>query len=332
MARALFRSGASHLLSQLPERDTFLVLNYHRIGNADEDLFDRGVFSATADEFDDQIAYLKKHVSLLTLEEALSFVDGTSKDKTRRCRVLVTFDDGYLDNYNSAFPILRSHGVQGVFFLVTSMVGSCHVPWWDQIAYLLKTARRRRFSLHYPTDLIIDLDANGLGETMDAVLKAYKRPENSDPARFMRELAEETKGDEPSGTFRRFLNWDEAREMSRGGMAMGSHTHSHPVLSQLSPDRQCGELSESRAILEQQLGIAVDALAYPVGHKASFSAQTQRVAQEAGYRVAFSHYGGANMRGRTSPFDVKRTKIVSQSASRFRVQTAVGRFTGSYWP
>jgi peptidoglycan/xylan/chitin deacetylase (PgdA/CDA1 family) len=332
LARALFRSGASFLLSQLPERDTLLVLNYHRIGNADEDLFDRGVFSATAEQFNDQIAYLKQHVSLLTLEEALSFVDGTGTDKARRCRVLITFDDGYLDNYNIAFPILRSNGVQGVFFLVTSMVGSCDVPWWDRIAYQLKTARRRRFSLSYPAELVVDMDKNGLGEALDAVLKAYKRPENSDPARFMRELAEETKGNEPPGTLRRFLNWDEAREMSRGGMAIGSHTHSHPVLSQLDPDQQFEELSESRAIIKEQLGIAADALAYPVGHKASFSARTQRIAQEAGYRIAFSHHGGANMQGRTSPYDVKRTKIMSQSSNRFRVQTAVGRLTGSYWP
>jgi peptidoglycan/xylan/chitin deacetylase (PgdA/CDA1 family) len=76
--------------------------------------------------------------------------------------VLITFDDGYLDNYEIAFPILRSHVVQGVFFLATSMVGSCQVPWWDHIAYLMKTARRRRFSLRYPADLAVDIDRERL--------------------------------------------------------------------------------------------------------------------------------------------------------------------------
>ena len=332
LARGLLWSGASFLLSQLPVRDSLLVLNYHRLGNAEDDLFDPGVFSATAEEFDNQIAYLKRRLSLVTLEEALAYIDGTIKEKTRRCRVLMTFDDGYLDNYEIAYPILRSHGAQGVFFLATSMVGSCELPWWDRIAYLVKTARSRRFSLSYPAKLAIDIDKSGLPKSLNAILKSFKQPYNCDPARFVRELAEESKGDDPPRTTRRFLNWDEAREMRIGGMAIGSHTHSHTVLSQLEPDRQYEELSMSRVILKEQLGFEADALAYPVGRKTSFTSRTQILVRDAGYRAAFSSYGGTNVHGKTSPYNVKRTKMMGQSWSRFRVRTAVCRSTGSYWP
>ena len=85
-------------------------------------------------------------------------------------------------------------------------------------------------------DLAVDIDRNGLTESLTAVLRSYKKPENSDQARFLRELAEETKGEDPPETLRRFLNWDEAKEMILGGMAIGSHTHSHRVLSQLEPE------------------------------------------------------------------------------------------------
>ena len=332
LARGLLWSGASFLLSRLPARDSLLILNYHRIGNPDDDLFDPGVFDATADQFNNQLSYLKRHVSLVTLEEALAFVDGTLKEKASRCRVLITFDDGYLDNYDIAYPILRSHGVQGVFFLVTSIVGSCHVPWWDHIAYLMKTARRRRFSLRYPGDLVVAIDENGLTESLRAVLSSFKRPDNSDPSRFIRELAEETKAEDLPGTLRRFLNWDEAREMARGGMAIGSHTHSHSVLSQLEPDQQCEELSNPRRILKEQLGVEADALAYPVGGRASFTQQTQQLARDAGYRAAFSFYGGTNLPGTTSPYDVARIGKGDQSWNRFKVQTTVCRFAGNYWP
>lgn len=332
LARGLLWSGASLLLSRLPARDSLLVLNYHRIGNAEEDLFDPGVFSATAEEFDNQIAYLKRRLSLVTLDEALAFAAGAIKEKTRRCRVLITFDDGYLDNYEIAFPILRSHGAHGVFFLATGMVGSCELPWWDRIAYLVKTARRRRFSLRYPAGLAVDLDQAGLAESLRNILRLYKMPDNTDPARFMQELAEEGQGKDVPATLRRFLNWEEAREMIAGGMAIGSHTHAHHVLSQLQPERQCEELSHSRSILKEQLGVEVDVLAYPVGGRSSFTAQTQKLAQEAGYRAAFSFYGGTNLPGKTNPFDVNRIGIGGQSRSRFRVQTSVCRFTGSYWP
>jgi hypothetical protein len=126
LARGFLWSGASFLLSQLPARDSLLVLNYHRIGNPDDDLFDPGIFSATAEEFGDQIAHLKRYLSPVTLEEALAFAAGTLKDKARRCRVLITLDDGYLDNYSIAYPILRSHGIQGTGWLLpASLVGPC---------------------------------------------------------------------------------------------------------------------------------------------------------------------------------------------------------------
>ena len=246
--------------------------------------------------------------------------------------MLITFDDGYLDNYDVAYPILRSHGVQGVFFLVTSMVGSCHVPWWDHIAYLVKAARRRQFSLRYPADLAVDVDRGGLTESLRAILKLFKRPGNSDPVRFLRELQEKTQGNGPPETLRRFLNWDEAREMLGGGMAIGSHTHSHQVLSQLEPNQQREELVKSRSILKDQLFIDADVLAYPVGARTSFTYQTQEIAREAGYRAALSFYGGTNLPGKTSRYDVRRTGVDNQSWERFRVQTAVYRFAGKYWP
>ena len=165
--------------------------------------------------------------------------------------MLITFDDGYRDNYDLAYPILRSHGVQGVFFLATSVVGSCAVPWWDRIAWLMRTAQRRRFTLHYPAELSVDIDRNGLHVSLQSVLKLYKKRENLDPARFMRELIELAKGEEVSQTERRFLNWDETREMHRGGMAIGSHTQSHAVLSQLTPQRQFEELSGSFGAFEK---------------------------------------------------------------------------------
>jgi peptidoglycan/xylan/chitin deacetylase (PgdA/CDA1 family) len=332
LARVLFWSGATSLLGQLAERDSLLVLNYHRIGNPDEDLFDPGVFSATGEELNEQISYLKRHLSLVTLEEALAFVDGKINEKARCCRALITLDDGYLDSYEVAFPILRSHGVQGVFFLATSMVGTCYVPWWDHIAYLMKTARQRRFTLNYPSDLVVDVDGNGMVNSLRDVLNLYKEPENTDPARFIGELGEKAKGKDLPGTLRRFLGWDEAREMIGGGMAIGSHTHSHEVLSQLGPDQQRQELIQSRALLRERLGIAADVLAYPVGNTTSYTGETEHLAREVGYRAAFSFHNGTNLLGRTRRYDIKRVSVGDQSWHRFRVRAAICRVTGKYWP
>jgi peptidoglycan/xylan/chitin deacetylase (PgdA/CDA1 family) len=332
LSRAMLWSGVTHLMSTLPERDSLSVLNYHRIGNANHDLFDPDLFTVTAEEFNEQIAYLKRHVSLVTLDEALGFLDGSVKDTARRCRVLITLDDGYLDNYDIAFPILRSHGVQGVFFLVTGMVGSCLVPWWDHIAYLVKTTRRRSFALRYPFHLTVDIDRNGLTTTVRDILDLYKRPENCAPERFITELTEEANAEVLPKMPRRFVSWDEAREMAARGMVIGSHTHSHPLLSQLQPDEQLEELSKSRALLKEQLGGHADVLAYPVGARTSFTKITQVAARDAGYRAAFSFYGGTNLPREASPYDLRRIAMSSQSLIRMRVRSIIGKSTGNYWP
>jgi len=332
LAGGLYVTRIISLLGQMPARDSLLVLNYHRIGDPRIDPFDPGVFSATADQFSEQVSYLKRHISIVTLEEALAFVDGTLNESTPRCRVLLTFDDGYLDNYEVAFPILRSHGAPGVFFLATALVGSSCVPWWDHIAFLLKTARQHRFTLRYPVYLDVDLAKNGVTRTIRDVLRLYKRPGNVDSDRFIQELKGAARGEDLLRSARRFLNWEEAREMIAAGMTIGSHSHSHAVLTQLDPEQQKCDLIQARSLLREHLNIEADVLAYPVGAKTSISGQTQQSAREAGYRAAFSSYGGTNLTGATQPYDIKRIGVGCQSARCFRVRSGICRITGRYWP
>ncbi|MGD0295101.1 MAG: polysaccharide deacetylase family protein [Terracidiphilus sp.] len=332
LAHGLFYSGALLILRRLPQRDILLVLCYHRIGNRDEALFDPGVYSATADQLNSQVAYLKQHCSLVTLEEAMEFVNGTHRARSPHCKVLITFDDGYLDNYELAFPILQSHGVQGVFFLATEMVGSTEIPWWDFIAYKLRMSRNSRFFLDYPHHLAVDIEINGFVKSLRDVLNLYKSPMNTDHTRFINDLKEQTKGEDPAAGRRQFLNWGEAKEMFNAGMAFGSHSHSHRVLSQLSVEQQRKELTQSRVILQEQLGVCADTIAYPVGGFSSYTEQTQRLAQELGYHAAFTSHGGANRPASVQRYAISRVSVGDVSWTRFRVRTSICGLTAQYWP
>lgn len=333
LARCMYWSGCTLLFSRLPAQDSLLVLVYHRIGRSEDDEFDPGVFSATADQFEKQIAHLTRSGALVTLEEARAFIDRPPKDATSRCRVLITFDDGYLDNYELAFPILRSYRAQGVFFLSTGLIGSCFVPWWDRVAFFLKTARKHRFCLQYPRHLTVDFVHDGIRKSIRNVLYLYKSRENKEPERFIQELKEQTNGADPPQAMRRFLSWEEAKAMINGGMAIGSHAHSHRLLSQLEPQQQTQELTHSRTLLREKLGVEVESIAYPDGGKDTFSEQTQMLAQRAGYSIGFSYYGGTNSVGHSNSYDVKRIGVFSDlTLPRFRVQTATFRAMGRYWP
>jgi peptidoglycan/xylan/chitin deacetylase (PgdA/CDA1 family) len=315
------------VLESLPERRSLIILNYHRIGNADETPFDSGVFSATAEQFDSQIAYLKRRFHLATLEELFTMLGGGAPQATS---VLVTFDDGYLDNYTLAFPILRAHGVQAVFFLPTAFVGTGKLPWWDVIAYFVKHSVKERIHLEYPEPANFDLIGEGPKHVSVQILRLFTQVAMRDPEHFIAELEKACEVSRPkTGAERCFLNWDEARDMQKHGMVFGSHTHSHEVLTKLSPELQREEARRSREILERELNRCVDILAYPVGLKHCFSADTISTLQQTGYRAAFSFYGGSNLAGKIRPFDIRRYGVADQSFPGFRLQTTLRAVTGT---
>ena len=319
--------GATALLEMLPQRRRLLVLNYHRIGDPSQTPYDSGVFSTGVEGFDEQIGYLKRHFHMTDLEEALE-----EKGKpSRGTSVLVTFDDGYLDNYQAAFPVLRSHGVRAAFFLPTAFVGTGDVPWWDAVAYIVKHSVQRKFTLQYPETSDYDLDREGRQKAIDRILVACKR-NDVDTDRLIAELSRVCECARPAaGAERCFMDWNEAREMNTAGMAFGSHTHTHPILAKLTPEDQYEELSRSREIMERELGGPVRTLAYPVGLPSTFSDSTAEVAERAGYSAAFSFYGGTNEPGQFARFDIRRVAFADPTPERMRLQSALMAVTGSYW-
>ncbi len=331
VARACSRTGITKILESLPQRPVLIILNYHRVGNAADTPFDSGTFSATPEELDSQLVYLKRRFHMATLEEALSMVNG-NRESPRRTSVLITFDDGYLDNYTLAFPILREHGVQGVFFLPTAFVGSGKLPWWDAIAYMIKQSRQKSICLNYPQPATFDIENDGATRVSMQILHAFIQPAVKEPARFIADLEKacETARPESAGE-RLFLNWEEAREMQHCGMAFGSHTDTHEVLSKLSREQQRGEVFRSRQILERELDRRIDTLAYPVGQRYCFSSDTVEALKQTGYRAAFSFYGGLNRPGETEPFDIHRYSVGDQSYARLRLQTSLAAVSGTRW-
>jgi peptidoglycan/xylan/chitin deacetylase (PgdA/CDA1 family) len=320
-------TGLTRVLEALPQRRALMILNYHRIGNAEVTPFDSGVFSATAEQFDSQIAYLKRRFHMANLEEALGMLSG---DVPQGTSVLVTLDDGYLDNYTLAFPILRRHGVQAVFFLPTAFVGSGKLPWWDVIAYIIKHSIKKHIHLEYPEPANFDLISVGPKHVSAQILRLFTQVAVKDPEHFITELEKACEVSRPSGSVERcFLDWDEAREMQEHGMAFGSHTHSHEILTRLSPELQREEARYSRDILENELNRRVDILAYPVGLKHCFSADTISVLEQTGYRAAFSYYGGSNRPGEMQAFDMRRYGVSGLSFARFRLQTSLRAVGGA---
>jgi peptidoglycan/xylan/chitin deacetylase (PgdA/CDA1 family) len=321
LAEICSRSGMIALLESLPKRNSLLVLNFHRIGNPAETPYDPGTFGPTAEEFEWQLSYLKRNFDCITLEEALAMVRGLSP---LRPSLLLTFDDGYIDNYKLAFPLLHAHGLQAVFFLPTSFIGTQKLPWWDVIAYLIKHSRRDLIRVDYPEPAEFSIDRSAPDKTILSVLTLCLRNAVTDYSPLIEQLEEVCDCERPDASSERcFMNWDEAREMLHGGMAFGSHTHNHEVLSSLDQAQQFAELAQSRAILECELGCQIDVLSYPVGLPYTFNKDTLTALEQAEYQAAFSFYGGINCTKNLKQADIRRRDSHAASASLFRLQTTI---------
>lgn len=303
---ALQWTGALALLQALPERPGLLVLNYHRIGDSHACEFDRGVFSASADEFEKHLAFLSKNFQVVALEEAIALLQRPSQLK--HLHVLLTFDDGYRDNFDIAFPILQAHGHTAVFFVAVNLVGSSCIPWWDEVAFLIRGSSKSALEFSYPNYTRLDL-SNDCESQIQGVLRMFMSPDVK-PDLMMGALREAVEIEMPRPT-RRFMDWNEVCELANHGMDIGSHTVSHSMLSQLNPEERLRELIDSKSEIEIRIAKPVRAIAYPFGGRVTFGKATEQLVLEAGYEAAFSFYGGFNQAASTRLTDIRRVSLRS---------------------
>jgi peptidoglycan/xylan/chitin deacetylase (PgdA/CDA1 family) len=279
VAAALQRSGLGALLRIAPAWRGLVVLNYHRIGTPGDGPFDPALWTATAEDFDAQVAFLAREFDVIGPDDAAS----AARRRDGR-RVLVTFDDGYRDNVTTALPILRRHGATATFFLTTGFLDAARLAWWDEIAWM-----------------------TGGRDTAGLVDRAKQLPGGT-VERFLDDLGARTgTGRAPaSAAAGTWMTWDEARTMAAAGMHVGGHTVNHPILARLDPAAQRAEILGCKARLEAELGGPMRWFSYPNGDPGSYDAHTRAALAEAGVELAFAFDGGFHGRGRFDPYAVPR--------------------------
>jgi peptidoglycan/xylan/chitin deacetylase (PgdA/CDA1 family) len=321
------RMGLTRLLERFARQPALLIFVYHRVMQPEDCPYDRGVVEATPEQFDDQMTLLRKRYPVATLDEVFEFAANPSSLK--HFHVMVTFDDCYRDNYEIAFPILKSHGVPATFFAPTAFVGTRRMVWWDQIAAIVRQCRHPEIVLDQPRPATIPVSPEGMERAVYDVLEAYKDAGTADEARFIAQLEQSCACSMPRDSGKRmYLTWEQAREMADAGMAFGSHTHQHRILARLTEEEQAMELRTSRALMEQNLGRPCKALAYPVGNVTTFSHVTKDCLRQAGYQFAFSNYGGVNTPDNMSRLDLLRVDMdLAEDIAQFRFRAALAGTT-----
>lgn len=265
------------------------VLMYHRVTSVEGHDFVgyEPTVSATAQAFDRQMGFVRRHFNAVSLDQLHAWLQGGASLPRRP--LLITFDDGYRDNFDAAWPVLERYGLPAVIFLATDYVGGERPFDWDLAAYCFRNTRKRQAQLP-----LLGMCAWRDDAEREAVMNRWIRLMLSQARDARREAAERLP--EALGVpirpeiFRRLcLSWEQVREMCASRVAIGSHGCSHVVLDRVSQQEVAAELIESRVRIAAECGGPVPAFAYPNG---VVTAGLEGLVKDAGYRLAFGTEAG----------------------------------------
>lgn len=324
IARTLDVSGGGRALRAARIWKGVLILNYHRVGDCRDSLFDRNLWSATEEDFDAQIAMVAKEfdvIGLADLGEALRRRSGRF--------VMVTFDDGYRDNYSLAFPILKARGVPATFFITTGFLDIPQVPWWDEIAWMVRTTRLSALDANRWVPTTLSFDSPERDHAIGRLLSIFKGLPGEITGDYLEFLAEALGTGRCSQQVANelWMTWDMIREMRRDGMTFGGHTVTHPILANLSSQQQDWEVGECQRRLVEELREPITAFSYPVGGHSSFNTFTRSALARHGFEWGFTYLGGYCHNGHADPYALNRTAIETDvDLPQFRAITTLPQF------
>lgn len=313
LAQCLAGTRTSGLVGRLrpSARDAIVIYAYHRILDVPADYpFDLELVSASTAQFDQQVRWLKKHTTPMTMSDLSEQLEAGKPLPPRPS--VVTFDDGFVDNYENAFPILKRHGVPATFFVSTGYIEQNKTFWFDWLAHCVLNPAWRRLKLK-SLDVDMELPASDAErrQVLDQLLRKAKKVSGQPELELVDELLAHQEAHRSPDCARHSapMTWDMLREMRAGGMEIGSHGVGHYLLAKLTDEHLNQELIDSKAALDRELDQATVSIAYPVG---SAEAADQRVfdkARRSGYRIGVVYDNGWNQPGQLAHFALSRKKM-----------------------
>lgn len=285
------------------------ILNYHRVAERVEDFAFKPNISADVASFTRQMEYLKKNYNVISSFRLAAWLRGDEELSPHAA--LITFDDGYSDNYSVAYPILKKYELPATIFLATNYIGN-NTPFpWDYAAYCFFLTEKT--SAHLPAVGFASWkDRTDRERVMKRWVNRVKRFPNEEKSRALKELSLALDAVVPKDAFDGlYLTWDQVRELAGNGIAMGAHTASHPILTSIPLQSAREELEISKKKIEAETGLPVESFAYPNGLNDDFSPAIVELVREAGFATAFTLITGPTRRKsvRKYPHTIRRIFI-----------------------
>ena len=314
----LYYAGVLRLLQAIRLRRRAVVLMYHRVLTSDQqrEVGSNPGIVISRETFARQMACLKQGFTVLSaddfarrLQERVPFDDSSC---------LITFDDGWRDNFENAWPVLRAESLPAVIFLPVNFIGTNRSFWRETLTRLL--ARLRDEVRQHPdrraayAPILEPLHLDGVLDLQDAdpraAINEALEPLKALPLERINAIVDAvaTAAGVPTAELAgpdRFMDWSEVAAMAGDGIAFGAHGAEHRLLGQLPDAEVDAEIRVTNATLQQRLASHVPAFSYPSG---SWTPSVVDRIRRAGYRLGFTTEPGTVAAG-DEPLTLRRVNI-----------------------
>jgi peptidoglycan/xylan/chitin deacetylase (PgdA/CDA1 family) len=262
------------------------IVLYHRIIQPNEHVEWLSPYSGlivSTQEFEKQIAYFSQNFECVTLDEFLDRLGNQSRGNKRL--LAVTFDDGFKDNLEFGLPCLEKYDVPATVYIATGLVDQTMELWWEEIQFLLNRLtsidiywgpKAGRFPLTTVKEkenvcTCLSNIAKDLPPTALKVLFESLRKQSHESFSY-------------SSTA---LSWDQVRELDRHPLiTIGAHTIGHHSLRRISEAALAYEITESKRLIEEQLGHEIFHFSFPYGSQDHVTKREVEAVRSAGFRSA----------------------------------------------
>jgi len=250
-----------------------------------------------------QMELLAREYHPVSLDQTVKHIrDG--EDFPKRS-VVVTFDDGYADNFEVAMPILNQFAVPATFYVTVDCVENKRLPWPSRLRFAFRRTKQISWN-DSKTDSKTDSNSKSWNlssplnreEAFLAACNSCCQLSGAAQEEFVRRIEHELQTSLPAESGSLMMSYDQLQKLAGHGHIVGSHTMTHPNMAQLKEDDAQRELAESKQQLESRLGASIKHFSYPCpALSPHWSERTVEQSRALGYETAVTTNSGLTRRG-----------------------------------
>jgi peptidoglycan/xylan/chitin deacetylase (PgdA/CDA1 family) len=324
-----YSSGLARYASSVNKQHSRIpILMYHSICDNSKKTYTQSCLmlrgmSVTSKSFAAHIHHISKRYTVIGLDDLVSFI--AMGRKLPNNPLVLTFDDGYRDNYINAKPILEKYGFKAAFFPIGNVLAGKKFAWPYTLYRLIDLLFRQHFTITIEGFPVINVEHPE--KTRELLLATKLRDYISNFPMVEREAIVDTIAkansiqDEELYGSNAFMNLTELQELDKQGHIIGSHTMSHDALIRYTPQELIAELVKSKEIIAPFRHTGLSCFAYPFGSKQTFNDGIKHSIKSAGFDCAVSTVEGLND-ATTDLYELRRIEIGNYNIWEFEAHVS----------